>query len=475
MKYITRHYINGRFTESHGAETMDLINPANKNLIGRVTLGDEDDAHAAIQAAQKAFAAFSRTSVAERAEFLQRLHDAVLAREADHIAARTEEYGGVPRHNKFSVQGAAKVFLNMKKTLESYEFSKQIGQAGVTMKPVGVAGVITPWNSAIFMVCNKLAPAIAAGCTVVAKPSELSAVQTRILFECIHEAGLPAGVVNMVNGRGDIVGAELTRHPDVSKISFTGSTAVGKAVMRGAADTVKRVTLELGGKSPHIILDDADFDKAAAFALEAAFRNNGQACIAGSRLLVPAHRLEDMKNALLRALPAWNVGNPQEEDTAVGPVVSEKQYSRVQEYIQKGIAEGADLLAGGEGHPQGLESGWYVKPTIFVNVDNDMTIAREEIFGPVLCVITYKTEEDAVRIANDTIYGLQGWISTSDPARGRDIAERIEAGAVMVNKTFDLLDEAGIPAGGFKQSGIGREFGSYGLEEYLEPQAVFVE
>ncbi|MDR1367286.1 MAG: aldehyde dehydrogenase family protein [Candidatus Accumulibacter sp.] len=474
MRHITQHYINGGFTKSHGTETMDLISPANKSLIGRVTLGDKEDARAAIQAGKEAFAAFSRTSIAERAEFLQRLHDAILAREAEHIAVRTEEYGGVPLHNKFSIQGAAKVFLNMKKTLETYEFSRPVGQARVTMKPVGVAGVITPWNSAIFMVCNKLAPAIAAGCTVVAKPSELSAIQTRILAECIHEASLPAGVINMVNGRGDVVGTELARHPDISKISFTGSTAVGKAVMRGAADTVKRVTLELGGKSPHIVLDDADFDKAAVFALEAAFRNNGQACIAGSRLLVPAHRLEEMKNALLRALPAWKVGNPQEEGTAIGPVVNEKQYSRVQEYIQMGISEGADLLAGGKGYPQGLESGWFVKPTIFVNVDNDMTIAREEIFGPVLCVIAYKTEEDAIRIANDTIYGLQGWVSTSDLSRGRDIAERIEAGAVMVNKTFDLLDEAGIPAGGFKQSGIGREFGSYGLEEYLEPQAVLI-
>ncbi|AWI09801.1 aldehyde dehydrogenase family protein [Ereboglobus luteus] len=473
MKHITQHYINGHFVESRGTETIDLINPANKRVIGRVLLGNEEDARDAVRAAKKSFEAFSRTSVSERAEMLQRLHDAVLAREADHVAARTEEYGGVPLHNKFSIRGAAKVFLNMKKTLENYSFSKRLGPSVVTMKPIGVAGLITPWNSAIFMVCNKLAPAIAAGCATVVKPSELSTIQTRILAECVHDAGLPAGVINMVNGRGNVVGTELTRNPDVAKISFTGSTSTGKTVMCEAAATIKRVTLELGGKSPHIVLDDADADKAAVFALEAVFRNNGQACIAGSRLLIPAHRLEEMKAALLRALPAWKVGNPNQADTVIGPLVNEIQYNRVQEYIRKGITEGAKLLAGGEGHPNGLDAGWFAKPTIFTNVNNDMTIAREEIFGPVLCVITYKTEDDAVRIANDTIYGLQGWISTSNSEHGREIAGRIEAGAVMVNESFDLLDEAGIPAGGVKQSGVGREFGIYGLEEYLEPQAVF--
>ncbi|MDR1163198.1 MAG: aldehyde dehydrogenase family protein [Candidatus Accumulibacter sp.] len=474
MKSITQHYINGRFTESHGTETMALIDPTNKNCIGQVSLGDEEDARAAIHAAQEAFPAFSRSSVAERAELLQRLHEAVLDREEDHIAARIEEYGGVSLHTRFSVRGAAKIFTNMKKTLEGYAFSKPLGKAVLSMKPVGVAGLITPWNAAIFMICNKLAPAIAAGCTAVVKPSEFSAIQTRVLAECIHAAGVPAGVVNLVNGRGDVVGAELVRNPLIAKFSFTGSTAVGKSILRGAADTVKRVTLELGGKSPHIVLDDADFDKAAAFALEAAFRNNGQACIAGSRLLVPEPRLKEMEAALLRALPSWKVGNTREEDTRIGPLVNEKQYARVQEYILKGRAEGAELLAGGPGHPSGLESGWFVKPTIFVKVENRMTIAREEIFGPVLCVIPYKTEEEAVRIANDTTYGLQGWISASDPARGLAVAERIEAGAVMINKSFDMLDEAGVPMGGFKQSGLGREFGVFGLEEYLEPQAVFV-
>lgn len=474
MKTITQHYINGRFVASVGQETMVITSPVTKKPVARLTLGNEQDTRDAIEAARKAFISFSKTSIAERAVYLQRLHDAILAREMEHIAARTLEYGGVPLHNQFSIQGTARLFLNMKKTLENYTFSKKLGAAQVVMKPVGVCALITPWNSAIFMVCNKLAPAIAAGCTSVIKASELSPLQIQLLAECIDVAGLPPGVVNIVHGRGDVVGAELTRHPHVSKISFTGSTATGRVIMRGAAETFKRLTLELGGKSPHIVLDDANPDDAARFALEAAFRNNGQACIAGSRLLVPEHMLEEMKQALLRALPEWKVGNPEEPEVRIGPAVNETQYRKVQDYIRQGIKEGAQLLAGGEGTPEGLEDGYFTRPTIFTNVTNQMTIARDEIFGPVLCVITWRTEEDAIQIANDTPYGLQGWVSTSDPEHGYRIAEQIEAGAVMVNKTFDMLDEAGIPAGGMKQSGFGREFGVYGLEAYLEPQALFV-
>ncbi|WP_413737534.1 aldehyde dehydrogenase family protein [Sodalis sp. RH21] len=473
MKFITQHYINGRFVDSHGREVLDLVNPSNRALIGRVTLGDVEDTHAAIRAAKQAFKRYSTSSLEERAGHLQRLHDAILAREAEHIAARILEYGGVARHNAFSIRGAARVFVNMKKTLEEMPLRQRIGAAEVQLKPVGVAALITPWNSAIFMVCNKLAPALAAGCSVVIKPSELSALQTQLLVECIEAAGLPPGVVNVVNGRGDVVGNVLAVHPDIAKVSFTGSTAVGKAVMRSAADTIKRVTLELGGKSAHIVLDDADVDAAAAFALSAAFMNNGQACISGTRLLVPEHKLEEMKTALLKASSLWTVGDPADDNSALGPLANARQFDRVQGYIRRGIEEGATLLVGGEGHPPGLTAGYFTRPTIFVDVRNDMTIAREEIFGPVLAVMTYKTEDEAVEIANDSVYGLQGWVSTGDPARGKAIAERIEAGAVMVNRIYDLFDEAGVPAGGFKQSGIGREFGIYGLHEYLGTQAVF--
>lgn len=473
MKVITKHYINGKFVESKGKETFDLINPANKKIIGQVVLGNEEDTRDAIRAAKEAFKAYSQSTIAERSRYLQQLHDAITARADEHIAIRTEEYGGVYRHSQASVAGAAKVFLNMKKSLSEVPFQKKLGHAEVMLKPVGVAGLITPWNSAIFMICNKVAPALAAGCTVVIKPSELSALQTQLLVKCFDAAGLPPGIINVVNGRGGVVGHELTTHPDIAKVSFTGSTAVGKSVMRNAAETVKRVTLELGGKSAHIFLDDADLATAIPFSLAAGFMNNGQACIAGTRILVPEYRLEEVKAAFLKAVPDFIVGNPTDKDTAIGPLVSEQQYLRVQSYIRKGIEEGAEILIGGEGHPEGLESGYFVKPTIFVNAANDMMIAREEIFGPVLTVITYKTEEEAIRIANDSVYGLQGWISTTDEKRGKEVADRIEAGIVMVNQMYDLYDDAGVPAGGFKQSGIGREFGVYGIEEYLQTQAVF--
>ncbi|MGY2290543.1 aldehyde dehydrogenase family protein [Pseudomonas sp. SDO528_S397] len=474
MKSITEHYINGRFQASHGSETLDLLNPSTHALIGRVRLADEHDVNRAITAAKAAFAWYSNSSLEERAGYLQAIHDAILARTDEHIAARTEEYGGVARHNRFSIAGAAKVFLNMKKTLAQVPFHTRLGEAEVIARPVGVAALITPWNSAVFMLCNKLAPALAAGCTVVAKPSEMSALQIRLLTECIHAAGLPPGVVNILNGTGEVVGNRLSSHPDIAKVSFTGSTAVGKTIMVNAAQTMKRVTLELGGKSAHILLDDADLAQAIPFALQVAFMNNGQACISGSRLLVPASRMDEVCAALRAAIAQWPVGLPTDDETLLGPLVSKKQYERVQGYIRKGLEEGAQLLTGGLGKPVGLDAGNFVKPTIFVGVTPQMTLAREEIFGPVLSVIAYTHEAQAIEIANDSIYGLQGWISTANPERGRAVADRIEAGMVMVNRTFDLLDEAGAPAGGFKQSGIGREFGVYGISEYLEMQSIFV-
>ena len=313
--------------------------------------------------------------------------------------------------------------------------------------------------------------AIAAGSTAVIKPSEMSALQTQVLLEALHEAGLPAGVFNVVNGRGDVVGTEITRHPDIAKISFTGSTAVGKSIARGAVDTMKRVTLELGGKSPNIILDDANFETAIPLALTAAYMNSGQACVAGTRLLVPENRLEEAERLLVKAIDNITVGNPADAATAVGPMVSKKQYERVQGYIKLGQEEGAKLLAGGEGKPEGLEAGNFVKPTIFTNVNNTMRIAREEIFGPVLSVLTYQNEEEAIAIANDTTYGLSAYISSSNPERARRVANRIEAGRVLIN---GLSHDPLAPFGGFKQSGMGREFGVYGLEEYVEPKALLI-
>jgi aldehyde dehydrogenase (NAD+) len=303
---------------------------------------------------------------------------------------------------------------------------------------------------------------------VVIKPSELSGLQTRAWLVCLDEAKLPKGVCNLVIGRGDVVGAEIVRNPDVAKISFTGSVAVGKSIMRDGAATMKRVTLELGGKSPNILLDDADLSKAIPTTLAIAFMNSGQACVAGTRLLAPKSRLDEVKRAIKEAIRAFPAGNPSDPKTGIGPMATQKQYDRVQSYIRKGIEEGAELLVGGEGHPEGL-AGYFVKPTVFVNVKNDMTIAREEIFGPVLCVIAYDDDEDAIRIANDTSFGLHAYVNGTDVRRARRVASQLLAGRVAIN---GLLDDQQAPFGGFKNSGVGREFGTYGIEAFLEPRAI---
>jgi aldehyde dehydrogenase (NAD+) len=469
IKTITKHYIDGAFVECHGRELMDIINPTNGEVIAHVTLADEEDARRAIAAAKQVFPSFGRTTKEERSEILRNLHNAVSARIGDLTDVMVEEYGGVRQFAGPIVQSGADVFLAAEKALHELPLTRSWGKTTVTLEPVGVAGLISPWNANTFFLCMKLASAVAAGCTVVMKPSEMSALQTRVWLECVHAANLPKGLCNVVAGRGDVVGAELVRNPDVAKISFTGSAAVGQSIMRDGAATMKRVTLELGGKSPNILLDDADLSKAIPTALWIAFLNSGQACVAGTRLLVPKKRLDEVKRALVDTMPAFPVGDPADPKTAVGPMVSQKQYERVQSYIRKGIKEGAELLVGGEGRPEGLEAGFFVKPTVFVNVNNDMTIAREEIFGPVLSVITYENDEDAIRIANDTEYGLHAFVSGTDVQRARRVASQLQAGRVAIN---GMLDDQQAPFGGFKHSGLGREFGTYGIEAFLEPRAI---
>jgi len=469
MKVITKHYIDGALVESHGREVMDSINPTNGQVIARVMLGDAEDARRAIAAATRAFATFGRTTKEERMEILGRLHQAVSARTDDLTKTMVEEYGGVVQFATLIVRAGAEVFLSAEKALRELPLTRSWGKTTVTLEPVGVAGLISPWNANAFFLCMKLASAVAAGCTVVMKPSELSALQTGVWLECVHEAKLPKGLCNVVSGRGDVVGAELVRNPDVAKISFTGSAAVGRSIMREGAATMKRITLELGGKSPNILLDDADLKKAIPDAFIIGFLNSGQACVAGTRLLVPKSRFEEVKRVILDTSPSFPVGDPADPKTAVGPMVNQKQYERVQSYIRRGIEEGAEVLIGGEGHPPGLESGYFVKPTVFVNVKNEMTIAREEIFGPVLSVITYEDEEDAIRIANDTPYGLHAYVSGSDIQRVRRIASQIHAGRVAIN---GMLDDQQAPFGGFKHSGVGREFGVFGIEAFLEPRAI---
>jgi aldehyde dehydrogenase (NAD+) len=469
MKTITPHYIDGEFVAPHGHEVMDSINPTNNTVIGSVTLADEEDAKRAIAAAKRAFASFGETSKEERAVVLRRLHKAVTARIHDLTTAMVEEYGGVRHFSNLIVQMAADSFSHAEKALQTLPLVRTWNKTTVSLSPVGVAGLITAWNSNALFICLKAASALAAGCTVVVKPSELSSLQTQVLLECVHEANLPPGVFNAATGLGGTVGAELVRNHDVAKISFTGSVAVGQQIMRDGAATMKRVTLELGGKSPNILLNDVNLDEAIPRALAIAFLNSGQACAAGTRLLVPRNRLEEIKQRIVTAMANMPVGNPENENTAIGPMVTRKQYDRVESYIRKGIEEGAEVLVGGEGHPEGLEAGNFVKPTIFVNVTNDMTIAQEEIFGPVLSVIAYDTEEQAIKIANDTRYGLHAFVSGNDLQRARRVASQILAGRVAIN---GMLDDPQAPWGGFKFSGVGREFGAFGIEAYLEPRAI---
>jgi aldehyde dehydrogenase (NAD+) len=469
MHIIDTIYIDGAFVTPHGTEQFDLFNPATAKVIGQVRLADEEDARTAIAAAKRAFRAFSRTSKTERIAMLHRLHAAVVTRRDDLFEAIVEEYGAPVSRAGWMADHASAVLLEAASVLESYEFTRRAGTADVVMEPLGVAGLITPWNSNAGFICGKLAAAIAAGCTAVIKPSEMSAIQTRIVTEALHAAGLPAGVFNIVTGRGETVGAEISRHPDIAKISFTGSTAVGKAILRAGAETMKRITLELGGKSPTVILDDTDLATAIPMAVAAGFMNSGQACIAGTRILVPASRLAEVELLAKSTIEQIQAGDPRDPRTEIGPMVSHRQWERVQRYIHLGIEGGATLLVGGAGRPENTGDGWFVRPTIFTDVTNDMTIAREEIFGPVLSILTYQDEEEAIAIANDTNYGLQAYVFSADADSARRVADRLVAGRVMVNT---LAHEPSAPFGGFKQSGIGRELGAFGLEAFLEPKSV---
>jgi len=469
IRTLTTHYIDGAFVESHGREVRDIINPTNGKLIGRATLGDEEDTRRAIAVAKRAFATFGKTTKEDRARYLRQLHKAVSARVDDLTAIMIEEYGGVAQFARLLVEGGVAAFAAAEKALNEMPLKESWGKTTVTMEPVGVAGLITAWNANALFICLKLASAIGAGCTVVLKPSEMSVLQTRTMAEAIDAAGLPKGVFNVVTGLGTVVGAELVRNPDVAKISFTGSVAVGQGIMRDGAATMKRVTLELGGKSPTILLDDAALNNAIPSALILAFMNSGQACAAGTRLLVPRSRLDEVKRAIRDEMRNYTVGDPADPNIMIGPMVSQKQYERIESYIRKGIEEGAEVLVGGEGHPKGLEAGFFVKPTVFVNVKNDMTIAQEEIFGPVLSVISYDSEDEAIRIANDSKYGLHSAVLGTDLDRARRVASQLRAGRVVINT---MTDDPQAPWGGFKYSGVGREYGKYGIEAFLEPKAI---
>jgi aldehyde dehydrogenase (NAD+) len=470
MRMVERIYIDGAFVTPHGRELFDLFDPARGEVIGQVRLANNADAQLAIRAAKRASPGYARTGKAERLELLSSLHKAVLSRAHDLEEATILEYGAPVARARWTARYAADSFLNAAKTLETYKFTRPTGGSEVVMEPIGVVGLITPWNANAGFICNKLAYALAAGCTAVIKPSEMSALQTEIVTEALHAAGAAPGLFNIVTGRGEVVGAEITASSDIAKISFTGSTAVGKSIIKAAADTVKRVTLELGGKSPSLILEDADLEAAVPMAISAGFQNSGQACLAGTRILVPKARLSEVLRFAKAAMAATKVGDLRDPSTEIGPMVSARQYDRVQRYIRLGIEAGATLIAGGTGHPDGL-GGYFVRPTLFADVTNEMTIAREEIFGPVLCILTYRDEDEAIAIANDTDYGLASYVFSSDLSHARSIAARLQTGRVVINGApHDPL----APFGGYKQSGVGREYGVFGLEAFLETKAILV-
>ena len=467
MREYAKFYIDGAWVEPLGGETQALINPANEQVSGRIALGSADDVDRAVAAARAAFPAYAATSREERLALLRRIKTEFENRQADLAAAITEEMGAPA-----SLAGGFHTFLGIGHldaaiaALEDYSFEESHGSTLIVQEPIGVCGLITPWNWPINQVTVKVFPALATGCTMVLKPPQLAAYSAQILAEIMDAAGVPAGVFNMVQGKGSVIGTALSTHPGVDMISFTGSESVGVQIQKDAADTVKRVCLELGGKSPYIVLDDGATMERVASAVGSMMMNSGQTCSAGSRLLVPAARLEEAKRVAADTANAVAVGDPA-GNVAMGPVVSKDQFETVQAYIEKGIAEGAELIAGGPGRPEGLDKGFYVRPTVFVG-DNDKVIAREEIFGPVLVMIPYGDIEDAVAIANDTDFGLAGYVDGEDIEACRAIARRIRAGAIYLNGGFDFA----APFGGYKRSGNGREWGAHGFAEYLETKAI---
>ena len=470
MSNRLKFYINGEWVEPSTTDTLDVINPATEEPIGQIAMGGAEDVNRAVAAAKAAFESYSLTSKDERVALLEAIIAKYQERMGEIAQAISQEMGApLPLANAAQAPAGLGHFMATLNVLKDYQFEEDIGTSHVIKEPAGVCGLITPWNWPINQIACKVAPALAAGCTMVLKPSEVAPFNAILFAEVLDAAGVPAGVFNLVNGDGPNVGAVLSSHPDVDMMSFTGSTRAGVEVARNAAATVKRVAQELGGKSANIILDDADFAKSISRDVFGMCMNSGQSCNAPTRMLVPNSRMDEAAAIAKAAAEQVKVGDPAVEGTTIGPVVSEVQFNKIQDLIQKGIDEGAKLETGGVGRPDGLNAGYYIKPTVFSNVTNDMTIAQEEIFGPVLSLIGYEDDEDAVRIANDTLYGLSGYVSSADPERAKKIARLIRTGNVHLN---GAPVDNNAPFGGYKQSGNGREWGSHGLEEFLEVKAI---
>ncbi len=463
-----KFYINGQWVEPAGKGTIDVINPANEQVAGTIPEGTPEDINRAVIAARAAFETWSQTTVEERTKYLQAITAQLGARQEELATVMSIEMGMPFTLSKMVQAGAPfMTFTSMPAILQQTQFEEQIGNSLVVKEPVGVVGCITPWNYPLHQIAAKVAPALAAGCTVIVKPSEVAPLNAFILAEAIDAAGLPAGVFNLVTGYGPVVGEAIASHPDIDMVSFTGSTRAGKRVSELAAQTVKRVTVELGGKSPNIILDDADFERAVTDGVAKCYQNSGQTCSALTRMLVPQEKMAQAEQIAAKAAQTYTTGDPFAVESRLGPVVSSTQFERVRGYIQKGIDEGAKVVTGGLDPVK--DKGYYIQPTVFSNVATDMTIAQEEIFGPVLAIIPYQDEEEAIRIANDTIYGLAGGVWSGDPERAKRVARRMRTGQVEINGGgFNLM----APFGGYKQSGNGRELGKYGLEEYLEVKSL---
>ena len=473
MQERLQFYIDGKWVNPVTPKTIDVINPATEEPFARISMGSKADVDKAVAAARKAFETWSRTTREERLALLQKVIG-VYQTKYEEIAKAISMEMGAPMWLSKAAQAATGMghLAEIVKILKDYPFEETRGTTALVKEPVGVCGLITPWNWPINQIVCKVAPALAAGCTVVLKPSEVAPMNAMLFADVLHEAGVPPGVFNLVNGDGPTVGEAMSAHPGIDMMSFTGSTRAGVAVAKAAADTVKRVAQELGGKSPNIVLEDADLTKAVSGGVMQMMTNSGQSCNAPSRMFVPKTKNDQaiaIAKATVEKVKVAPPDSPESTPGVIGPVVSEVQFNKIQALIQKGIDEGATLVAGGVGRPEGLNRGYYVRPTVFANVTNDMTIAREEIFGPVLCMIPYETEEDAIRMANDTVYGLSGYVQSGDIEHARKVASRIRAGNVHINGAGG---DFSAPFGGYKQSGNGREWGEYGFEEFLETKAV---
>ncbi|WP_341775546.1 aldehyde dehydrogenase family protein [Staphylococcus pasteuri] len=470
MRQFTKQYINGEWVDSTSGETIDVINPATEEVIGSVAKGNEEDVNKAVEAADNVYLDFRHSTVEYRRDLLDKIVKEYENRKEDIIQAITDELGApLSVSENVHYQMGLNHFTAARDALDNFEFEERRGDDLVVKEAIGVSGLVTPWNFPTNQTSLKLAAAFAAGSPVVLKPSEETPFAAVILAEIFDKVGMPKGVFNLVNGDGEGVGNPLSEHPKVRMMSFTGSGPTGSKIMEKAAKDFKKVSLELGGKSPYIVLDDVDIEAAAKATTGKVVNNTGQVCTAGTRVLVPNSIKEDFLKAVKEQFSSVKVGNPREEGTQVGPIISKKQFDQVQSYIDKGIEEGAELFYGGPGKPEGLEKGYFARPTIFINVDNNMTIAQEEIFGPVMSVITYNDLDEAIEIANDTKYGLAGYVIGNDKDTLHKAARSIEAGTVEINEAGRKPD---LPFGGYKQSGLGREWGDYGIEEFLEVKSI---